>query len=304
MDRYLPEGYPKENSDCRHYIQNESGMREAMEKEVILEAKALMCTGEHDIIVDLPCGRGIIYREEGALGIREGKTRDIALLSKVGKSVCFKIKEIREEGDIRFILSRRAAQEECFEQYISKLVPGDVIPAKVTHLERFGCFVDIGCGIPSLIPIDAISVSRISHPNDRFYNGQCIKAVVKGVEEDRILLTHKELLGTWEENTSRFSVGQTVSGIVRSVEDYGVFVELAPNLAGLAESRENITPGQTASVFIKAIIPEKMKVKLIIVDVFDTPSLPVKLDYFISESHIDNWVYSTDESSKVIETHF
>lgn len=136
-------------------------------------------------------------------------------------------------------------------EYISKLTPGDIIDARVTHLEQFGCFVDIGCGIPSLIPIDAISVSRISHPSDRFFTGQYIKAVVKSNDGSRICLTHKELLGTWEENASLFSSGETVSGIVRSIEDYGIFVELAPNLAGLAEPKENIHAGQSISVYIK-----------------------------------------------------
>jgi transcriptional accessory protein Tex/SPT6 len=65
------------------------------------------------------------------------------------------------------------------QNYISKLIPGDIIPAKVTHLEQFGAFVDIGCGIPSLIPIDAISISRISHPVDRFVPNQDIKVIIK-----------------------------------------------------------------------------------------------------------------------------
>ena len=121
--------------------------------------------------------------------------------------MCFKvISADTEEGEPCFRLSRRAAQQECSERYISRLRSGDVIPARVTHLERFGCFVDIGCGIPSLIPIDAISVSRISHPNDRFYNGQSIYAAVRGFEGGRVLLTHKELLGTWLQNASRFEV--------------------------------------------------------------------------------------------------
>ena len=47
------------------------------------------------------------------------------------------------------------------EHYISKLIPGDIIPARITHLEAFGAFADIGCGIVSLLPIDTISVSRI-----------------------------------------------------------------------------------------------------------------------------------------------
>lgn len=190
------------------------------------------------------------------------------------------------------------------ERYISLLQNGDVIPAKVTHLEPFGCFVDVGCGIPSLIPIDAISVSRIAHPNDRFYNGQDIFVVIKSVENGRICLSHKELLGTWEENAQRFQAGETVGGIVRSVESYGIFIELAPNLAGLAEPRDNVQVGQAASVYIKALIPEKMKVKLIIVDVFENTNFPSKLKYFINSGHICRWEYSTPLADKTIVTEF
>ena len=280
-------------------------MAEAYAAGTILEAQAVLCNGSHDLIVDLPAGRGIIPREEGAIGIAEGTTRDIALLSKVNKPVCFKIIDMRssEEGT-QYILSRRRAQEECRDNYISRLTSGDVITARVTHLEPFGCFVDIGCGIPSLIPIDAISVSRIAHPNDRFYNGQDIFAVIKSIEDGRICLSHKELLGSWEENAMKFSAGETVGGIVRSVESYGIFIELAPNLAGLAEPKENVIPGQAASVYIKALIPEKMKVKLIIVDVFENARFPSKFSYFIDSGHIDRWVYSTPQSGKNIFTEF
>ena len=53
------------------------------------------------------------------------------------------------------------------------------------------------------------------------------------------------------------------------MEEYGVFVELAPNLTGLAEPYYDVKAGQKVSVYIKSILPEKMKVKLVIVDTFD-----------------------------------
>ena len=305
MERFLPEGKIFGSTQNRYFLQSEAAMREAMTHDLTLEGHAVMCTPEHDLIVDLPFGKGIIPRSEGAIGIAEGATRDIALLSRVNKTVCFKVTEIRHEGGTTVcMLSRRRAQTECVNEYISRLVCGDVIPAKVTHLEPFGCFVDIGCGIISLIPIDAISVSRISHPSDRFFNGQDIFAVVKDVSQGRITLSHKELLGTWEQNAALFEQGQTVGGIVRSVEEYGVFIELAPNLAGLAEPQENVRVGQAASVYIKALIPEKMKVKLIIVDVFDSPAFPSKINYFINSGRIKSWVYSTPEAQKHIVTEF
>lgn len=306
MNKYCPEGELFMTPDNQSCIKSIYALQEAMLQGKILEARVLICDNDHDLHIDLPCAKGIIPREEGALGIAEGTTKDIALITKVNKPVCFKVKKILKEdsGGFTAILSRREVQEECMEEFISALTPGDIIPAKVTHLEQFGAFVDIGCGIPSLIPIDAISVSRIAHPSDRFQTGQDIFVVIKDISGGRVWLSHKELLGTWEENASRFNYGETVSGIIRSVEDYGIFVELAPNLAGLAEPKEGAAVGQHASVYIKALIPEKMKVKLIIVDVFSGSHIHRPPEYFITEGHISHWRYSSELSSKVIESRF
>ena len=302
---FKPEGTLINSEDNLRYISSVNGLDEAMQLNITLEARAVMCTGEHDLIVELPCGKGIIAREDGALGIKDGTIRDIAVISRVNKPVCFKVVGIEDkDGSVTARLSRVKAQEECLSCYISTFKSGDVIGAKVTHIEQFGAFVDIGCGISSLIPIDEISVSRISDPSDRLAVGQKIKVIVKSVENGRVFLTHKELLGTWEENAAGFSAGETVSGIVRSVENYGIFVELVPNLAGLAEPKENIMVGQSVSVFIKAIIPEKMKVKLVIVDVCEDGGYILPMKYFFEGSHIDEWKYSPDNSSKNIVTRF
>lgn len=284
-----------------------AALAESMRTERILEAKALMCDSNHNLFVDLGGMRGVIPREEGAIGIREGTVRDIAILSRVNRPVCFLVQDfIRDEyGRMTAYLSRRAAQERCRSAYLNLLIPGDVIDAKVTHIEPFGVFADIGCGVVSLLPIDAISVSRIEHPKERFSVGMDIKAVVRSVENHRITLSHKELLGTWEENAAAFLPGETVPGILRSIESYGVFVELAPNLAGLAESRENIYPGQQASVFIKSILPQRMKIKLIIIETFDTePQKPQKPQYFFGGTHMDCFRYSPEGSEKEIVTEF
>lgn len=302
---YKPEGCIFKTAENQKYISTAEGLAEAMEKGIILEARVSVCDSEHNLIVDLPCADGIIPRTEGAIGIAEGTTRDIALISRVNKIVCFKIKNITNEGGrIKAELSRADAQKEFISECSDKFAIGDVIDARVTHLEQFGCFVDVGCGVPSLIPIDSISVSRIAHPSDRFRVGQFIKAVVRSRENSRICLTHKELLGTWEENTENFKAGETVSGIVRSVENYGIFVELAPNLAGLAELRDDIHAGQSVSVYIKAIIPEKMKVKLVIVDVCEDCEINRDFSYFSDSEHIDIWNYAPECSGRDITTVF
>lgn len=306
MPYFYPEGELINTEENKQYINNPEKLREAMAKQKILEAKAQLCDREHNLRLNLGGMKAVIPREEGAIGIREGTVRDIAIISRVNRPVCFVVSKIvtDENGEPLAILSREKAQRICCDNYIDTLIPGDVVDAKVSRLENFGVFADIGCGIVALMPIDTISISRIEHPRERFECGMNIKAVIKSIENGRISLSHKELLGTWQQNAARFSQGETVTGIVRSVESYGAFVELAPNLAGLAETHPDIKEGMRVSVYIKSIIERKMKIKLIIIDAFDSRGDIDKPDYFIRSGHIDKFVYSPKECPRIIETNF
>ena len=307
MRKFLPEGNLINTEYNKKNVSDIFSLKKAFEDDKIIEARAILCDREHNLHIDFGFIHGIIYRNDTAFGIDTGATKDIAIISRVNKPVCFKI--IRFETDdngIEFVvLSRKKVQEECFNEYVSTLKCGDIIEAKIAHIENFGAFVDIGAGINALLPIDNISVSRIPNPSVHFNVGQTIKAIIKSRDSaGRITLSHKELLGTWEQNAQLFHVGETVPGIIRSVEKYGIFVEITPNLSGLAELVPNISPGQTASVYIKNIIPEKMKIKLIIVESFDSDIYKSSFRYFTDCSHIDKWIYSPANYPKIIESVF
>ena len=316
INTYAPEGLLIGSSINREYISSLSGLERAMNEGRILEAPAVLCDSSMRLHIDLYGMKGIIDKRDALICRKGEEIKDIALITRVGKPTCFKVIGFdRSGGEAVAILSRRAAQEECLRCYLSSLLPGDVIPSRVTHLECFGAFIDIGCGISSLLSVDSISVSRISHPSDRLSAGDLIYTVLKTIdrEHERFFVGMKELLGTWEENAASFEAGQTVSGIVRSVESYGVFVELTPNLAGLAELREGCSDrayewvGKRAAVYIKNIIPEKMKIKLVLIDVYDAPPPRSQLNYFIDcqrVTHIDRWQYSPKSAQKVIESVF
>ena len=301
--KFCPEG---KNQELSKQFESLDELKAAMIQGEILESKVLLCDREHNLHVDLGAVRGIIPRVEGAVGIDDGSVRDIALISKVNKSVCFTVLGFQRDiyDNNLAILSRRAVQLRCLNEYLSKLIVGDVIDARVTHLEKFGAFIDIGAGINALIPIDMLSVSRITHPNERLTEGQNIKVILRKKEPDKLTFSLKELLGSWEENANNFSPGETVTGVVRSIEDYGVFVELAPNLAGLAEPQENLFIGQQVAVYIKSVIPSKMKIKLVVVEAFNEIAKPTPLKYYIESEHIDRWQYSPKESQKQIYTEF
>jgi len=297
MTIFYPEGTLLHSADNRSALSSLAALEGAMENGKLLEAVALKCEPDLTLRFELGDLPAFMPKEEVAVTEEGGEIRDIAVITRVGKPCVFLIDRIDLYPEPKLWLSRKKAQEKCLREYLDTLETGDVLPAKVTHLEPFGAFCDVGCGIPSLIAIDCISVSRISHPSDRFFPGQEILCAVRNRDErrlgarGRISLTHKELLGSWQENADRFRAGQTVMGIVRSVESYGVFIELAPNLAGLAEWRDDVKPGDGCSVYIKSIIPQKMKIKLVLIDTFRAPPPPPP-EYFIREGNVRSFRYS------------
>lgn len=303
QNQYLPEGRLIYTAANKSYTSTLDGLERAYADGAILEGLCTLCDNEHNLHVRFGQYTGIIPKEE-CVYLHEGeRQKDIAIISRVGKPVCFKILSLNGSAPV---LSRRIAQRECMQRYIDGLSAGDIITARVTHMESFGVFADVGCGIISLLPIDTLSVSRISHPKDRICVGQDLHVVVKTASNGsgRISLSHRELLGTWQENASLYSAGQTAAGVIRSIESYGVFVELTPNLAGLAEYKEGAEVGKSAAVYIKSIIRDKMKIKLVIIDTYPADNAPIPINYFIKQGHIDYWRYSPEECNKLVESVF
>ncbi|MEE1503316.1 MAG: S1 RNA-binding domain-containing protein, partial [Acutalibacteraceae bacterium] len=198
MTNYLPEGFLINTRENIHALSSYDAFLKAFTEKKHLEARAIYCDREHNLHIDFGFIHGIIPREECASGIKEGTTRDIAIIARVNKPVRFIIDDIKASGDKKIaFLSRRKVQEEFQSQMNTNIFTGDIITAKITHLENFGAFCDIGCGINALLPIDNISVSRIPHPSVRFNVGDDIKVIIKSFDENgRATLTHKELLGT------------------------------------------------------------------------------------------------------------
>jgi small subunit ribosomal protein S1 len=301
--KFYPEG--TNAALCRRFESIEE-IKAAMQAGAVCEARVVMCDSEHNLHIDLGIIKGVIPREEGAIGIDDGSTRDIALISKVNKCVCFTILGFQREenGNVCAVLSRKAVQLGCKRGFIDNLKEGDIIAAAATRLEKFGAFIDIGAGINALVPIDMLSVSRINHPAERLYEGEKIRVVLRKREPHKLTFSLKELLGTWSENAALFEPGETVTGIVRSIETYGVFVELLPNLAGLAEPCDYLFEGQEVAVYIKSILPDKMKIKLVIVEAFAEAAEPKPLTYFVNGSHISRFSYSHPGAPKEIITEF
>lgn len=284
MTIFAPEGlYPLS-------VPTPEDLRRAAGGGEIFQAMCVKCDEYHDLFVDLGPVRGFIPRQEAALGPDGATVKEIAVLSRVGKPVAFRVLGFSADGTA--LLSRRAAQVAARDHLLNVLRPGDILPAVVQSLAPFGAFCDIGCGFVALMSIDRCSVSRISHCDQRFMPGQKIYAAVLRLDGQRVDLTHRELLGTWAENAGQFRPGQTVTGIVRGSQSYGTFIELTPNLSGLAEPGESLAPGQPVSVYIRSIQPERQKIKLTVLEKLPIPAEPRPLRYYRTSGRLTQWEYA------------
>lgn len=262
--RILPEGW-----DNIETILAPNEIDTAWQTGKIMQAKVTKCDSSYNLHVNLGNNiEGIIPREEvEAINTDNvGFPRPNICINKVNQYVQFKIKDVTED---KVILSRKSVGNEVIKWINNELQAGDIVNGIVKNIRPYGVFVEIGGGIVGLLHIEDISIARIKSPNERFNVGQKVKVMIKSIDRNlkRVILTYKELLGTWEDNIKEYQEGKTVTGIVRDIEKSknGIFVELKPNLVGLAEYKENIEYGKPVNVYIKKIIPEKKKVKLVIV---------------------------------------
>ncbi len=262
--RFIPEGW-----NTNDVILTKEKLINAMQEDLIMQGRVISCDNNYNLHLETSDGiNAIIPREEvEAIYIDSlGYPKPNICANKVNKLVQFRVNEFTENNTV--ILSRKKVGLQAVNWLKNELKPGDVVKGIVTNIRPFGAFVEIGGGVSGLLHIEDISVARIKNPNERFKIGQKINVMVKLVDpvNNRIELTYKELLGTWKENIEDLKEGTVVTGIVRNKEKLGrgIFIEIKPNLVGLAEPEDGIEYGQRVNVFVKRIIPEKKKIKLVL----------------------------------------
>ena len=263
--KFVPEGWDNEITKL-----NRSNIKQYMENHETLQGLVKECDDNYNLYISFDNGlKGIMPREEvEGINLQEdGLPKTNLCTGKVHKFVQFKVTDINNEGTVT--LSRKKVQEEALNWVKNDLKVGQKVTGIVKNIKPYGAFIEIGGGVVGLVHIEDLSIARIKTPYERLKIGQKINIMVKSIdrEQGKVILSYKEILGSWEENVGKFTSGIKVKGIVRETEKNknGIFIELTPNLVGMAEYEEGLKYGQDVEVYIKKIDKEKKKVKLLIV---------------------------------------
>lgn len=306
--RFLPEFYEEKRKE---YELSRKEIENLIRRRAVIEARVMdidenyrlhFSLGENiDAYMEL---RDLEYKLNGE------EVSPKSAMIKSGKHIKFVIDTVYEKDGVLMVkCSRRKLQDECYHRFIKKLAPGDVIPARVINITSYGVFCDIGCGLSALLPVEYISVVNTFDIEKNLAVLKTLRVAVRRVLEDgRLVLSHRELLGTWEQEANKFTEGQELYGVVINNESYGSFIRLSQNLSGLANAMEHsLSVGDVAKVKITTINPDSMKVKL---HILETKASDVRIDQSKFEykvpvySHMDVWEYSTEKAKKRVRTIF
>jgi transcriptional accessory protein Tex/SPT6 len=138
--------------------------------------------------VDIGVGRdGLVHVSEMGTG-RVAKATDVV---NQGDSIRVWIKELDREKN-RISLSMIAPGTLTMRD----LEEGMIVPGKVTRLERYGAFIDIGVGRDGMLHVKEMGHGYVQNPEDVVQVGQDLRVQVVGLDRrrGRIDLSIKELL--------------------------------------------------------------------------------------------------------------
>jgi small subunit ribosomal protein S1 len=171
----------------------------------------------------------------------------------VGKTYAFRIIEYKDGGKSIVVSRRKQLEQEqqaSAEAVRSSIVPGAVLPGRVTSVLDFGAFVDLGGGIQGLLHVSEMSWSRATTPAAIVAAGDQITVKVLRVDEGtgKISLGLKQLQDDpWSTAGTTYAVGQVRTGRVTRLAEFGAFVELAPGIEALAHASTFAPTGRAGS---------------------------------------------------------
>jgi small subunit ribosomal protein S1 len=186
-----------------------------------------------------------------------------------------------DPGKRRILLSRRSVlakeREESVKESLGRLSTGQTVQGKVTRVEPFGAFVDLGGGLEGLVHVSNLSHQRVESAVEKVQVGQTVSAQIVKIEDGgkRIGLSMKALEpDPWESIPTRVAVDAVYTGTIKRVMDFGAFVELEPGVEGLlhvsqAGAKERVRRasdvfkvGDKVQVRVLAVEPARQRIAL------------------------------------------
>ncbi|MFT8747000.1 30S ribosomal protein S1 [Liquorilactobacillus nagelii] len=207
--------------------------------------------------------------------IKIGDVFDLVVISKIGSD---------KEGGSYLLSQRRLEARKVWDEIEKKFEAGETITAPVTQVVKGGLVVD--AGVRGFIPASMIEDHFVEDLNQ--YKGQTLELKIVEIEpsENRLILSHKEIVKAQREakkaeTMAQLTAGDVVEGKVARLTSFGAFVDLGGvdglvHVSEIAFERVDkpsdvLKVGQTVKVKVLAVDPEKERISLSIKQTLPQP---------------------------------
>jgi len=124
-------------------------------------------------------------------------------------------------------------QRKCLETVEKLMETGEKIEGRITNVQRYGMFVDIGAERDGLLPLQ-----KMENRQHRLVEGDKISVRVESAKKEKIVLTQKVPV-----NVERLLItGKEIEGRVTKVETFGISVDIGDDQDAILH-RSNVKSG-------------------------------------------------------------
>lgn len=185
-------------------------------------------------------------------------------------------------------LCETAEREEKQIRLLSRLIPGDVVHGTVCGTDKKNVYVDLGGSVSAVLPAERIAVPPRACDTSLLETGQIIYSAVRRIDrgERQVYLTHRELLGTFEELTDGLKPGDALVGRL-----CGDTVLFNSNLCAQTVNQNEEDDGKYVIVRVEDIRRVQCEVRVRITGTYNGPQRPL-FTYYITQGRIKHWNYS------------
>jgi len=151
-----------------------------LEEGAVLSGRVTNIT-DFGVFIDLGGVEGLIHVSE----LSWGRVHHPSDVLSVDDEVRVMVLQVSEENS-RIALSLKRMTANPWETLAQRFNPGDVVPAKITSITRFGAFARLEEGVEGLIHLSSIKLpSEYDHLSDFFDIGQDVEVRILHIETER-----------------------------------------------------------------------------------------------------------------------
>lgn len=207
--------------------------------------------------------------------IKVGDVLDLVVISKIGSD---------KEGGSYLLSQRRLEARKVWDEIEKKFEAGETLTVPVTQIVKGGLVVD--AGVRGFVPASMVSDHFVEDFNQ--YKGQELELKIVEIEpsENRLILSHKEIVqqereAKKQEVMSQLVAGDVLDGKVARLTNFGAFIDLG-GVDGLVHVSEIsyervgkpsdvLKVGEDVKVKVLAVDPEKDRISLSIKQTLPQP---------------------------------